>query len=62
MLNNQLFGPIKQWGFLVNDMHRAMQAWVEQKEVDQMMVDVFNMCAQQGKAWDRSEPYRLVFH
>ena len=62
MLNNQLFGSIMQWGFLAKALDQAMQAWVEQMEVDQMMLDVLNMFAQQGKAWDRSEPYRLVFH
>ncbi len=30
MLADDLFGPVKQWGYLVKDLDQAMQAWVEQ--------------------------------
>jgi hypothetical protein len=29
-MHQQLFGPIKQWGFLVKDLDLAMRNWVEQ--------------------------------
>ena len=60
MLNNELFGPIKQWGFLVKNLDQARQSWVELMEIDQMMVDAFDMYAEQIPDWDGSEPYQLV--
>lgn len=29
MLNESLFGPIKQWGYLVKDLDRSMKFWTE---------------------------------
>ena len=29
-MHKQLFGPVKQWGFLVRDIEAAMKCWVEQ--------------------------------
>ena len=29
-MHSQLFGPVKQWGFLVKDIDQAMRCWVEQ--------------------------------
>ena len=30
MLADNLFGPVKQWGYLVKDLDQAMQSWVNQ--------------------------------
>ena len=30
MLANTLFGPVKQWGYLVKDLDQAMHSWVNQ--------------------------------
>jgi len=30
MMTNNLFGPVRQWGFLVKDLDEAMDAWISQ--------------------------------
>ena len=60
MLNNVLFGPIKQWGFLVKNLDQTIQGWGEGMAIEQMMFDASGIYAQQVPDCDSSQQCQLV--